>query len=62
MCSSGLFYACMGVLAKSPEVERPPARSQTLRSTISFLSSAMALAGESPFGHALAQFMIVWQR
>ena len=35
---------------------------QTRRSTISFLSSPMALAGERPFGHALAQFMMVWQR
>ncbi len=32
---------------------------QTRRSTIIFLISAMALAGESPFGHAFAQFMIV---
>ena len=32
------------------------------RSTIIFLISAMALAGFSPFGQTLAQFMMVWQR
>ncbi len=32
------------------------------RSTISFFNSAMALAGLNPFGQALAQFIIVWQR
>jgi hypothetical protein len=32
------------------------------RLTISFLSSAIALAGFSPFGHAFVQFKIVWQR
>ena len=34
----------------------------TRRSTISFFSSAMALAGLRPFGQALVQFRIVWQR
>ena len=34
----------------------------TRRSTISFFSSAMALAGLRPLGQALAQFMMVWQR
>jgi hypothetical protein len=34
----------------------------TRRSTISFLTSAMALAGLKPLGQALAQFMMVWQR
>ncbi len=32
------------------------------RSTISFLISAIALAGLSPFGQVRAQFMMVWQR
>ena len=32
------------------------------RLTISFFSSAIALAGFSPFGHAFVQFKIVWQR
>ena len=32
------------------------------RSAISFFVSAIAFAGFSPFGHTLAQFMIVWQR
>jgi hypothetical protein len=32
------------------------------RLTISFLSSAIALAGFSPFGQAFVQFKIVWQR
>lgn len=32
---------------------------QTSRSTIIFLISEIALAGERPFGHALAQFMMV---
>lgn len=39
-----------------------PGTHHTRRSTISFFSSAIALAGESPFGHAFAQFMIVWHR
>ena len=34
----------------------------TCRSTIIFLTSAMALAGLRLFGQALAQFMMVWQR
>ena len=34
----------------------------TFRSTISFLISAIALAGLRPFGQAFAQFMMVWQR
>ena len=42
----------------------PPAgcRAQICRSTIFSLSSAMASAGLRPFGQALAQFMMVWQR
>jgi hypothetical protein len=35
---------------------------QTARSSSIFLVSAIALAGFKPFGQALAQFMIVWQR
>lgn len=35
---------------------------QTVRSTIIFLISAIALAGFSPFGQVFAQFMIVWHR
>ncbi len=35
---------------------------QTWRATIIFLTSAIALAGFRPFGQALAQFMMVWQR
>ena len=35
---------------------------QAVRSTSIFLVSAIALAGLSPLGHTLAQFMIVWQR
>ena len=35
---------------------------QATRSASSFLVSAIALAGLSPFGHTVAQFMIVWQR
>ena len=42
--------------------ERPPKRPHTCRSTIFFLISAIALAGLRPFGQALAQFMMVWQR
>ena len=34
----------------------------TALATIIFFTSAIALAGFSPFGQALAQFMIVWQR
>jgi hypothetical protein len=35
---------------------------QTRRSTIFFFSSAIALAGFSPFGQTWAQFRMVWQR
>ena len=35
---------------------------QAARSAISFLVSAIALAGFKPFGQTFAQFMIVWQR
>ena len=35
---------------------------QPWRSTIIFLISAMALAGLSPLGQVLEQFMMVWQR
>ncbi len=40
--------------------EKLPA--QACRSSISFLVSAMALAGLRPLGQAVTQFMIVWQR
>src|SRR5690606_37065289 len=43
-------------------VEKQRGQPHTRRSTISFLSSAIALAGLSPFGQALAQFMMVWHR
>jgi hypothetical protein len=39
-----------------------PRSAQSWRSTISFLVSAMALAGLRPLGQALVQFRIVWQR
>lgn len=39
-----------------------PEAAYTRRCTMSFLSSAIAFAGLSPLGQALAQFMIVWQR
>ena len=39
-----------------------PAGTYTLRSTINFLSSAMALAGFRPLGHVLVQLRMVWQR
>ena len=35
---------------------------QICRSTIFSLSSAIASEGFNPFGQALAQFMMVWQR
>ena len=35
---------------------------QSRRSTMSFLISAIALAGFRPFGQVWAQFMMVWQR
>ena len=35
---------------------------QSCRSTIIFLVSAIALAGDRPLGQTLAQFMMVWQR
>ena len=37
-------------------------RGHICRSTSIFLISAMALAGLRPFGQALAQFRMVWQR
>ena len=50
-----------------PSEPRPPIHgdlraAQTPRVTISFLISAIAFAGFSPFGHAVVQFMMVWQR
>jgi hypothetical protein len=39
-----------------------PTRNQMCRSAIIFRVSAIAFAGLSPFGQALAQFMMVWQR
>ena len=50
---------------KAPEApfDKSVARTpQTARAIIIFLISAMALAGFSPLGQVLAQFMIVWQR
>ncbi len=38
------------------------ALAQTVRSSIIFLISAIALAGFNPFGQVLEQFIIVWQR
>jgi hypothetical protein len=35
---------------------------QTVLATIIFLISAMALAGLSPLGQVLVQFIMVWQR
>ncbi len=58
-------------IARIDYKKAPPKRSldhwfigfdQTVRSTIIFLMFAMAAAGFRPFGHVLAQFMIVWQR
>ena len=46
-------------------VRRPRSRicaPQTCLTTIIFFTSAIALAGLRPFGQALAQFMMVWQR
>ena len=37
-------------------------KDQTTRSIIIFLISAIALAGFSPLGQVLVQFIIVWQR
>jgi hypothetical protein len=39
-----------------------PTRRYSCLSTMSFFNSAIAFAGLSPFGQALVQFMIVWQR
>ena len=50
------FNGVIGIL------DRPLGQGQAARSAISFLVSAIALAGFSPFGQTLAQFMIVWQR
>ena len=48
--------------ARSRRKAREERKSQTVRSTISFLIFAIAAAGFSPLGQVLAQFMIVWQR
>ena len=40
----------------------PVSSRHAARSAISFLVSAIALAGFSPLGQTFAQFMIVWQR
>src|SRR5215470_558805 len=49
---------CAFSLSIAGQVLNPYSR----RLTISFFSSAIALAGFSPFGHAFVQFKIVWQR
>ena len=41
------------------KTENPRLPDQTRRSIIIFLISAIAFAGFRPFGHALAQFMMV---
>jgi hypothetical protein len=50
-CNSFVFHSVCALVAQP----YAPA-------TIIFLISAIALAGFSPFGHTVAQFMIVWQR
>jgi hypothetical protein len=50
-------------LADAPGRRSPFSRpGHICRSTSIFLISAIALAGLRPFGHALAQFRMVWQR
>ena len=44
------------------EMDSAKQSAQAARSASSFLVSAIAFAGLSPFGQAVAQFMIVWQR
>ena len=57
-----------GCFAGVDEAGRGPLRhaifafAQTARSTIIFLVSAIARAGERPLGQTFEQFMIVWQR
>jgi hypothetical protein len=58
-----LLFRIRAQLARLDERAIPLEQSaQTCRSTWSFLISAIALAGFSPLGQTLAQFMIVWQR
>ena len=59
---SGLEKAARGDPARPFRLSGVGVAGQTRRSTIIFLISAIALAGLSPFGQVLAQFMIVWQR
>ena len=60
---SGFLLTVRAQLARFDERAVSAEKSaQTARSARSFLVSAMALAGLSPFGHTCAQFMIVWQR
>jgi NADH dehydrogenase FAD-containing subunit len=48
------YLTCRSVEEYNPD--------HTCRAIIIFLISAIALAGFSPFGQTLAQFMMVWQR
>ncbi len=50
------------VMCDFPHTIKATAAAYTRRSTIMRFTSAIALAGFKPFGHACVQFMIVWQR
>ena len=57
------FAACSrGVVLSSGRRVGEGLKPYTCRSTIMRLISAIAFAGFKCFGHALAQFMMVWQR
>ena len=47
---------------RQADIELAGQTDQKLLATISFLIPAIAFAGFNPFGHAVVQFMMVWQR
>jgi len=58
----GLWLTASKDVARRARSYRTAGDQAERRSTISFLISAIALAGFRPFGQVRAQFMIVWQR
>ena len=69
-CRVSASLALMGAIGRAdtlaaladPFDASPFGERQMRRCSISFFSSAMALAGFSPLGQALVQLRIVWQR
>ena len=58
----GAIFFHDGNTVDSPSIHKTERMDQTRRSAVIFLISAIARAGDRPFGQTFAQFMMVWQR